>query len=125
MQHTNTRIYRRSLELVAISRDAIDSFPVGYGYLADQLRRAASSVVLNFSEGTGKRTRRDRRRYSIPHERADRQPSFASDPQNQPRFEVGDGLLRHQTGMRRCAECDYWCSRYSAISTSDGIFIPS
>ena len=41
----------------------IDELPPGYGFLADQMRRAASSVALNFSEGYGKSTPADQRRY--------------------------------------------------------------
>ena len=33
------------------------------GHLKDQLRRAASSVALNLSEGSGKRTNKDRGRF--------------------------------------------------------------
>jgi four helix bundle protein len=57
------RIYPRSLELVRLSHAVIEKLPAGYGFLADQLRRASSSVVLNFAEGTGKRSAADRRRY--------------------------------------------------------------
>ena len=35
------------------------------GHLKDQLRRAASSVALNLSEGTGKRTGKDRGRFFL------------------------------------------------------------
>ena len=63
MQHTETRIYRRALELVALAKSVIDELPAGYGFLADQLRRAAASVPLNFAEGSGKGTPRDRQRY--------------------------------------------------------------
>ena len=41
----------------------MESLPTGYGFLADQLRRAAASVTLNFSEGSGKSSARDRRRF--------------------------------------------------------------
>ena len=41
----------------------MDGFPSGYGFLSDQLRRAAVSVLLNFSEGAGKSTPRERKRY--------------------------------------------------------------
>ena len=39
-------------------------WPVGYGYLADQLRRAMASSILTLAEGNGKRgNSRDRRRF--------------------------------------------------------------
>ena len=63
MQHRECRIYQVSLELVALCREVMESLPTGYGFLADQLRRACASVTLNFSEGSGKSTPRDRRRY--------------------------------------------------------------
>ena len=63
MQHENTRIYQRSLELVALSKTVMNELPVGYGFLADQLRRAASSVALNFSEGYSKPSSREQRRF--------------------------------------------------------------
>ena len=63
MHVSTTRIYRKSLELVAIARDAIAELPPGFGNLADQMRRAAASVTLNYAEGCGKRTKRDRQRY--------------------------------------------------------------
>ena len=65
MKHTDSRIYRRALELVALSKSVMDELPPGYGFLADQLRRAAASVPLNFAEGSGKRTLRDRQRYFL------------------------------------------------------------
>lgn len=63
MKHENTRIYRRSLELVTVAKKVLDELPPGYGFLADQLRRAASSVALNFSEGYSKGTLREQRRF--------------------------------------------------------------
>ena len=63
MNFRQTIIYQRSLELNGLARDLIASFPVGYGFLTDQLRRAASSVTLNFAEGCGKSSPRDQRRF--------------------------------------------------------------
>ena len=65
MQFDNTRIYARSLELIDLTRQIMRRFPTGYGFLADQLRRAASSVPLNFAEGYGRVTQREQRRFFI------------------------------------------------------------
>jgi four helix bundle protein len=63
MRHDNTIIYQRALELVRLVHAVQSELPPGYAFLADQLRRAASSVVLNFSEGYGKSTPAEQRRY--------------------------------------------------------------
>jgi four helix bundle protein len=63
VRHTETRIYQRALELVRLCKEATDAMPVGYGYLSDQLRRSAASVVLNYAEGYGKTTQAERRRF--------------------------------------------------------------
>ena len=38
-------------------------FPRGYGYLADQLKRAGTSIMLNFAEGNGKKGLKERQRF--------------------------------------------------------------
>lgn len=63
MHHDNTLIYQRSLELIRVIKQVIDELPPGYGFLADQMRRAASSVALNFSEGYGRSTPAEQRRF--------------------------------------------------------------
>ena len=63
MQYANTRLYQRSLELIDVAKAVLDQLPTGYGFLADQLRRASSSVVLNFCEGCGRTGPRERRRF--------------------------------------------------------------
>ena len=63
MEYENTRIYTQALALVRLSHAVLDSLPPGYAFLADQLRRASSSILLNFSEGYGKSSKRDARRY--------------------------------------------------------------
>jgi four helix bundle protein len=65
MRHADTHIYRRSLELIDLTKEVLAELPNGYGFLSDQLRRAASSVTLNFAEGCGKQSGRDRRRYFL------------------------------------------------------------
>lgn len=63
MKHEDSHIYQRALELIDVTKAATDKLPVGFAFLADQMRRAASSVALNFAEGCGKAGERDRRRY--------------------------------------------------------------
>lgn len=63
MHPTDTRIYPKSLKLIGLSAQVIERLPRGHAHLADQLRRAASSITLNFAEGCGKSSVRDRRRY--------------------------------------------------------------
>ena len=65
MQFQRTHIYAKSLQLVDLSRRVLSNLPPGSGFLADQLRRAAASIPLNFAEGYGKSTARDQRRYFI------------------------------------------------------------
>lgn len=54
MNYEQTRIYQCSLDLVSLTRQVIAELPTGHGFLADQLRRAASSIVLTFAEGYDK-----------------------------------------------------------------------
>ena len=63
MQFSQTRIYQKAMALVVLNRIILADLPVGYGFLADQLRRATTSVPLNFAEGYGKRTAREQRRF--------------------------------------------------------------
>jgi four helix bundle protein len=51
--HERLDVYRTSLGFVVASSRLIEALPSGYGYLADQLRRAALSVTLNIAEGAG------------------------------------------------------------------------
>jgi four helix bundle protein len=52
--HEKLDVYQLAIEFVAKANDIIESLPRGRGYLADQLQRAALSIVLNIAEGAGK-----------------------------------------------------------------------
>lgn len=52
--HDKLEVYQLALEFAARADVLIDSFPRGRGYLADQLQRAALSIVLNIAEGAGR-----------------------------------------------------------------------
>ena len=63
MRHEKLICYQDSLRLVQEVGQFIKSWPKGYGYLADQLKRAASSVVLNLAEGNGRVGQAERRQF--------------------------------------------------------------
>jgi four helix bundle protein len=65
MWHDRTRIYPKTLDVIDLARQVLGELPTGYGFLAEQLRRAAASIALNFAEGCGKESKRDRRRFFI------------------------------------------------------------
>jgi four helix bundle protein len=63
VEFAHTQIYAKALVLVALAKRMVDGLPPGHGYLGDQVRRASASVVLNFTEGYGKPTVAEQRRY--------------------------------------------------------------
>lgn len=52
--HEKLDVYQVAIEFVAHANDFVEQLPRGRGYLADQLQRAALSIVLNIAEGAGK-----------------------------------------------------------------------
>ncbi len=52
--HEKLHVYGLAVDFVARANDLAQVLPRGRGYLADQLQRAASSIVLNIAEGAGK-----------------------------------------------------------------------
>jgi len=63
MLHENLRCYQQSIQLAKEVSKEVAKWPRGYGYLADQIRRAMASVVLNLAEGNTRRSRTERRRF--------------------------------------------------------------
>lgn len=55
--------YRVAVEFFETVSRVRRGLPAGYAFLGDQLARAAASVVLNLSEGAGRKTRADKQRF--------------------------------------------------------------
>lgn len=47
-------VYQRAIEFLALAYDIVDQLPKGHAQRADQLVRAAESVVRNIAEGAGR-----------------------------------------------------------------------
>jgi len=56
-------VYQKALDLADEIAALTENFPRGYGFLADQLNRAALSIATNLAEGNGRFTRPDRRNF--------------------------------------------------------------
>ena len=63
--HERLDVYRVALDLLVLTDDTIEHLPRGRSHLADQLSRAATSIVLNIAEGAGKYSKADKRRYYV------------------------------------------------------------
>jgi four helix bundle protein len=61
--HENLDVYRRAIDFVVIADHVAIALQRGRGYLADQLRRASTSIVLNIAEGAGEFNRREKSRF--------------------------------------------------------------
>ena len=56
-------VYQKSVDLADEVARLTEAFPRGYGYLVDQLNRAALSIAANIAEGNGRFTKPDRRNF--------------------------------------------------------------
>ena len=63
MSKSKNTVSMKSLHIVREIARASSTWPLGYAYLSDQAKRASSSVVLNFAEGRGRATRKERERF--------------------------------------------------------------
>ena len=61
----NLQVYQRAVDFADSAAALTESFPRGYGYLTDQLNRAALSIATNLAEGNGRFTKADRRNFFI------------------------------------------------------------
>jgi four helix bundle protein len=63
MNYRKLDVYRKAVLFLPIADEIAVTLPPQHGALADQVRRAALSVVLNIAEGSGKTSGPDQRRF--------------------------------------------------------------
>ena len=63
LTHERLDVYQKAIEFLAIAVQLIAVIPKGYATVADQLKRAAVSSVLNIAEAAGKPTPGENRRH--------------------------------------------------------------
>ena len=63
LDHEKLDVYTIALQVAALAYEIADQLPKGHAALADQLRRAGTSVPANIAEGCGRRHGKDRERF--------------------------------------------------------------
>ena len=58
-------VYQKAVDFADQSASITEQFPRRYGYLSDQLNRAALSIATNIAEGNGRFTTPDRKHFFI------------------------------------------------------------
>jgi hypothetical protein len=56
-------VYQEAVDFADEVAALTEGFPRGYGFLVDQLNRAALSIATNLAEGNGRFTKPDRRNF--------------------------------------------------------------
>jgi four helix bundle protein len=56
-------VYQKAVDFADAVCLATEQFPRGYGFLVDQLNRAAVSIAANIAEGNGRFTKPDRKNF--------------------------------------------------------------
>jgi four helix bundle protein len=56
-------VYQKAVDFADEVAKLTEGFPRGYGFLVDQLNRAALSIATNLAEGNGRFTKPDRRNF--------------------------------------------------------------
>jgi four helix bundle protein len=56
-------VYQKAIDFADDVCRRTEQFPRGYGFLVDQLNRAALSIAANIAEGNGRFTRPDRKNF--------------------------------------------------------------
>ena len=63
LNHEKLDVYQTAIEFLGLSFQIIHEIPHGYGFLADQLKRASLSIPLNIAEGNGKFSKQDKGKF--------------------------------------------------------------
>jgi four helix bundle protein len=58
-------VYQKAIDFADEVCQATESFSRGYGFLVDQLNRAALSIATNLAEGNGRFTKPDRKHFFV------------------------------------------------------------
>jgi four helix bundle protein len=61
--HDRLDVYLAAVDMVALIQAIVGAFPPGHADLADQLKRASTSIALNIAEGAGEYSRADKARF--------------------------------------------------------------
>ena len=61
--HERLDVYQVAIEFISESGLTINTIPPGHASLADQLRRAATSICLNIAEGSGEFSPKEKARF--------------------------------------------------------------
>ena len=98
-------VYQRAIEFLALATEAVEELPRGHSERADQLIRAAESVVRNIAEGAGRWSEADSaKHYKIARGSA-MECAASLDVLRlrkliaSPRYEQGINLLERVVGM--------------------------
>lgn len=61
--HERLEVYQQAVAFLVVADEVASKLPTGRAYLADQLHRAALSVVLNIGEGAGEFSKKEKARF--------------------------------------------------------------
>lgn len=61
--HEKFIVYQVSIEFIELSNTVVENLPISKAYLADQLKRASSSITLNIAEGAGEFSANEKKRF--------------------------------------------------------------
>lgn len=94
-----------AVDMVALTQAIVGAFPPGHADLADQLKRASTSIALNIAEGAGEYSRADKARFYRMAKRSATECAAILDVArtfaiiSRERFETGRALLLRVVSM--------------------------